>query len=159
MCVLAWIYLVHEEGAEPAALGIPGVPPVGHRGRGDTGNDRLDGKTGSRGLTASSASIVLLPGSPGTSLAPLGSYWEPCPVLGSVCPQFQSVPLNSEGFGYAAQPSKDTAVGAWDKGDSPHGSPLSPNGHGSDSDPSTGKGTKGASPHRIPFTQGLLQCW
>lgn len=40
MCILAWIHLVHEEGAEPAALGIPGVPPVGHRGRGDTGNDR-----------------------------------------------------------------------------------------------------------------------
>lgn len=80
MCVLAWIHLVHEERAEPAALGIPGVPPVGQRGRetpGVTGNDREPpGMTAKRDPEASlpllpaAASIVRLPGSPRTPLAP-----------------------------------------------------------------------------------------
>lgn len=43
MGVLAWIHLVHEEGAEPAALGIPGVPPAGQRG-GETLGMTKDGQ-------------------------------------------------------------------------------------------------------------------
>lgn len=57
------------------------------------------------------------------------------------------------------QQSKGAAVGVWGKGGSPHGSPLSPKGHSSDSDLSVGTGTSGSGGiHRIPFTQGLLQC-
>lgn len=54
MGVLAGIHLVHEEGAEPAALGIPGVPPTGQGVSAGTGEVSLGDTPSAGGDTGSS---------------------------------------------------------------------------------------------------------
>lgn len=163
MCIFAWIHLVHKEGAEPAALGIPGVAPAGQQGRNTPG---MTGWMANRDPEASlpvlraAASIVRLPESPRASsasaqfiLGALSQTWgglSPVPV----CPPESRGVLAM----LLAQQSKHTGVGVWDKGGRPHESPLSPNGHRSDSNPSMGgergHGATGASPTGPPLPRG-----
>lgn len=86
----------------------------------------------------------------------LSPSWEPCPCSGvSLAP----VPVWPHEFrgGLAVLPSRArTLVWGVGQGGQPHGSPLSPSGPPSDSDPSPGRGTRGngASPPQDPLYPG-----